>query len=140
MFKQTTAKTPEEYISKIEDPKRQADIKSLDQFIRQTVPKLKPFIMAGMIGYGRYHYKYQSGREGDWAIISLASQKNYISLYACAVDGDKYVSEIYKAKFPKASIGRSCIRFKKLEDIDLNILKEVLLKNEKLMKKDLIND
>lgn len=134
MFKSTTAKTPEEYINLLSEP-RKSQIKTLHEFIRKIVPNLKPFIITGMIGYGKYHYKYKSGREGEWAIISLASQKNYISIYACAVEGNKYVAEKYKDKLPKASIGRSCIRFKKIEDIDLDILKEILLKNEKLMAK-----
>lgn len=130
MFKPTTAKTPEEYIEGIAAPRRQ-EIEKLDQFIRDTVPGLKPFIISGMIGYGSYHYKYPSGREGEWALILLASQKNYISVYVCALDGEKYVAERYKDKLPKASIGKSCIRFKKFEDIDFAVLKEVLLKAEK---------
>jgi hypothetical protein len=90
--------------------------------------------MSGMIGYGHYHYKYASGREGDWMVIALASQKNYISVYACANDGEKYIPEQYKKQLPKASIGKSCIRFKKIEDIDLNILKEIILKSIKILK------
>lgn len=130
MFKPTSAKTPEEYIDLIAEP-RKSEIKKLDEFIRKTVPKLKPFIIAGMIGYGSFHYKSKSGREGEWAKIGLASQKNYISVYVCAVDGDLYIPEKYKKDFPKASIGRSCIRFKKVEDISLNVLKKVLLESEK---------
>lgn len=130
MFKPTSAKTPEEYINLIAEP-RKSEMKQLDAFIRKTVPKLKPFIISGMIGYGPFHYKSKSGREGEWAKILLASQKNYISVYVCAVDGDQYIPENYKKDFPKASIGRSCIRFKKIEDINLDILKKVLLEGEK---------
>lgn len=67
MFKTTTAKTPEKYISLIDEPRR-GEIQKIHDFIRKTVPDLKPHIMAGMIGYGIYHYKYASGREGDWCI------------------------------------------------------------------------
>lgn len=130
MFKPTSAKTPEEYINLIAEP-RKSEMKQLDAFIRKTVPQLKPFIISGMIGYGPFHYKSKSGREGEWAKIGLASQKNYISVYVCAVDGDQYVPEKYKKDFPKASIGRSCIRFKKVEDINLDILRKVLLEGEK---------
>lgn len=133
MFKPTTAKTPEKYIEMIAEPRR-SQIQELHDFIKKLLPDLKPFILAGMIGYGHYHYKYASGREGDWAVIALASQKNYISVYACATDGDTYVAENYKKKLPKASIGRSCIRFKKVEDIDLKILKEIILKSVMIMK------
>lgn len=133
MFKPTTAKTPEEYISMIAEPRR-SQIQELHEFIKKLLPNLKPFIMSGMIGYGHYHYKSKSGREGDWMVIALASQKNYISVYACASYGKQYVPEKYKDKLPKASIGRSCIRFKKVEDIDLNTLKEIILKSVIIMK------
>lgn len=131
MFKVTDAKTPEEYIAKIDEPRR-SEIKILHEFIRKTVPDLKPFIISGMIGYGPFHYKSPSGREGDWSILALASQKNYISVYACAAKDGQYVAEKYKDKLPKANIGRSCIRFKKTSDIDLDVLKKVLLESKKL--------
>lgn len=124
MFKSTTAKTPEEYISLLEEP-RKSEIKQIHEFIRKTVPNLKPHILAGMIGYGTYHYKYASGREGDWSLIALASQKNYISIYVCTVKNGKYITEDYKDKL-KASIGKSCVRFKKLKDIDFKVLGDLL--------------
>ncbi len=130
MFKSTAAKTPTEYISLIQKPRR-SQIKKLHAFIKKTVPKLKPLIMAGMIGYGKYHYAYPSGREGEWSVILLASQKNYISMYVCGVKDGKYIAEQYKKQLPKASIGKSCIRFKKVEDIDLDVLREIILLAEK---------
>lgn len=130
MFKATDAKTPDDYISKIEMP-RQNEVKKLHDLICSWVPKLEPFMISGMIGYGKYHYKYSSGREGEWCTIALASQKNYISLYVCVMNGESYVAESYKSKLPKASIGKSCIRFKKISDIDLDILKEVVQTSNK---------
>lgn len=129
MFKSTSAKTPQEYIDIIDEPRR-LEIKKLHEFIQKCVPKLKPYIQSGMIGYGRYRYKYASGREGDWAVVLLASQKNYISVYACGVKDGKYIVEMHKKDFPKASIGKSCIRFKKIEDIDLQALAKVLKESE----------
>ena len=79
-----------------------------------------------MIGYGSFHYKTKSGREGDWPVLSLASQKNYISVYLCSVKDGKYVAESYGKKFGKVSVGKSCIRFKKLEDVKLDVLKEAI--------------
>src|ERR1700704_460464 len=112
MFKSTDAKTPDEYIAKIDEPRR-GQIQQLHDLICKTIPQQKPYIISGMIGYGSFHYKSVSGREGDWCIIALASQKNYISVYICASDGKEYVAEKYKEALPKANIGRSCIRFKK---------------------------
>ena len=125
MFKPTKAKTPTEYITALSEPRR-SHIKQLHQLIQKTVPKLKPHILVGMIGYGTYRYKSASGREGDWSIISLASQKNYISVYICATKDGKYIAEQHKQDFPKASIGKSCIRFKKPEDIDLKLLQQII--------------
>jgi hypothetical protein len=131
MFKATYAKTPEEYINLIDDHQRQKDIKFLYDLIRKLAPKEKPNITSGMIGFGLYPYKTKSGREGEWPIIMLASQKNYISLYACAADGKEYIAEKYKKDFPKASIGRSCVRFKHIEDVDLKKLEELIIETLK---------
>jgi hypothetical protein len=128
MFKPTKAKTVAEYIAMIEEPRR-TDIKKLHAFIKKLIPKLKPLILYGMIGYGTYRYKSSSGREGDWSVVALASQKKYISVYACGMKNGKYVAEMHKKDFPKASVGRSCIRFEKFEDIDLKKLKEVILES-----------
>lgn len=114
------ASTPEEYLAKLEEP-RKSDVTALHHLIRETVPDLTPNTSFGMLGYGVYHYRYASGREGDWPIIALASQKNYITLYA-----DVAVAQKYREQLPKADIGQSCIRFKKLADIDTDVLRAVL--------------
>ena len=131
MFKSSKATTPEELFALIDEP-RKSEMLELHKLILKTVPKLKPKMYGSIIGYGEYTYKYASGRTGEWMIIGLASQKNYISLYICAVEGKEYVAEKHKAEFPKASIGKSCIRFKKIEDIDTKALTNLLLKAEKL--------
>lgn len=131
MFKPTEAKTPDGYLGLIDEP-RKTEIRKLHSLILKTVPNLKPFILVGMIGYGKFHFKYKSGREGEWSIIALASQKNYISLYVCSVKDGNYLPEVYKNKLSKANIGRSCIRFKKTEDIDLKIIEKILKEAEEL--------
>lgn len=133
MFKPTTAKSVSDYLNKVDEPRR-SDMKQLHALIRKVVPQYIPFLISGMIGYGKYHYKYASGREGDWSIVALASQKNYISVYVCAVKGGKYLAEYYKKEFPKASIGKSCIRFKRIEDIDLKVLQKLLKEAAQLAK------
>jgi hypothetical protein len=122
---QLDVKTPEEYMKALEEP-RKSDIAVLDALIRKTVPKLEPFIMAGMLAYGPIRYKYSSGREGDWCKIALASNKNYISLYVCAADETGYIAEQYKQALPKANIGKSCVRFKRLTDVDQKVLAKMI--------------
>lgn len=125
MFKPIKAKTPKEYIEAIDEPRR-SEIQLLYDFIRKTVPTLTPYIEVGTLGFGKYHYKYPSGREGDWALVGLASQKQYISLYVCAAIDGQYIAEKYKDNLPKASIGKSCIRIKHAADIDQKVLAAIL--------------
>lgn len=135
MFKSTAAKTPEEYIDSLIEP-RKSDIKQLFDLIQKTLPSEKPFIISGMIGFVPYHYKYASGREGEWMLIGLASQKNYISLYVCAATNGQYVAEKNKDKLPKASIGKSCIRLKKFADIDQDALVAIIKEAQEVYKVD----
>lgn len=127
MFKTTSAKTPEEYIAGVPEERR-PDVEQLHRLIRRTAPRLKPHIQSGMLAYGSFHYRSSSGREGDWFVIGLASQKRYLSLYVCAADGKQYLAESFRDRFPKADIGRSCIRFQRLDELDPAALKELLLK------------
>lgn len=131
MFKTTDAKSVEELINKIEEP-RKSEMLKLHHFIQKTVPHLPIGLYGAIIGYGNYHYKSKSGREGDWMIIGLASQKNYISLYICSIEDGEYLAEKYKSELPKASVGKSCIRFKRIEDIDLDVIRKLILKAEKI--------
>lgn len=134
MIKPTKAKTVREYIAAIDQPRR-GEIQKLHAFIRKAVPDLEPHLASGMIGYGRYHYAYESGRQGDWFQIGLASQKSYISVYVCASDNGTYVAERHRKLLPKANVGRSCIRFKKLADIDLDALGRVVREGARVMSK-----
>jgi hypothetical protein len=114
---QLNVKTPAEYIAAVDD-KRRSDISALDALIRKNAPKLVPVIMGGMLGYGPFHYRYSSGREGDACKLSIASNASYISLYCFAADAKGYVAERYVDRLPKASIGKTCVRFKRLADLD----------------------
>ena len=126
MFKTTDADSPAEYIDRLDEPRR-TDIRTLDELIRRIAPNLEPHLASGMLAYGRYHYKGKSkGTEGEWFHIGLASNKNYISLYVMAADKDGYLAESYKVKLPKANIGRSCVRFKRLSDLDPVALNELI--------------
>jgi len=122
------AATHEEYIERLAEPRR-GEIRALHELIRRAAPQLEPTMDFGMLGYGNHHYRYPSGREGDWMLVGVASNKNYISLYvtAAAPDGG-YLAERYKDQLPKASIGRSCIRFKRLGDVDQRVLERLLRK------------
>jgi hypothetical protein len=114
---QLKVSSPAEYIAKLKEP-RKSDIAALHKLIRKVAPKLEPSIHMGMLAYGRCHYKYASGREGEWFRIGVASNASYISLYVSAADGKCYIAEKFKKELPKANIGKCCVRFKRLSDLD----------------------
>jgi hypothetical protein len=120
-----TARTPKQYIEELAEPRR-SDIAAIDRLIRKAAPRLKPFVHAGMLAYGPMHYRYASGREGDWFKIGLASNASYVSLYACVADEQGYVAERYRKLLPKANIGKSCVRFKRLADVDAEVLAKLV--------------
>ncbi|MEK6909245.1 MAG: DUF1801 domain-containing protein [Nanoarchaeota archaeon] len=125
MFKKVKAKTVEEYINSITG-ERKEQIVFLHNLIKKTVPSLKPHFAYNMLGYGSFKYKSNKKEMLNWPVIALANQKNYISLYICATNNGKYIAEENKSKLGKVSVGRSCIRFKKLEDLNLETLKKVI--------------
>jgi hypothetical protein len=122
--------SPAEYIDALREPRR-SEIQALHDAIRKALPDLEPSVQSGMIGYGKYHYRYATGREGDCAVVGLSSRANYISVYVQGVEDGQYVAEKYKADLPKADIGKSCIRFKRLADIDLKALERIIKRGAK---------
>lgn len=113
----TAPQTPQEYINALEEP-RKSEILRIDKQIRETMPDLEPVMMHGILGYGPYHYKYRSGHEGDTCVICLGSKKNYISIHCFGADR-------FKERLPKANIGVACVRFKRLDDLDVEALKDL---------------
>lgn len=125
MFQASKAKTVAGYLAAV-PPERQAAIRFLHRFIRQTVPKLKPHFAYNMLGYGSFPYVNYKKQKVAWPVVALANQKQYLSLYICALDQGRYVAEVYRKQLGKVSVGKSCIRLKKVEDLDLPTLKIVL--------------
>jgi hypothetical protein len=108
-------------------PARREDVARLDRLIRDTLPDLDVGESDGTIGYGPFHYRYASGREGDAYRVSVASRKTGISLYVLALTEDgEYLAESRADRFPKAKVGKSCVRFKRLDDLDERALRDLL--------------
>ena len=127
--------TPDELLASLPADRREA-MTTLHRAIRKAAPKLAPFVTSGMgpspiIGYGKYHYKSASGREGDWFLIGLVAGKNQYSLHLCVGDKGGYLVEKNAAKLGKVKVGRSCINFNKLEDLDLGVAMTLVKKAEK---------
>ncbi|HET8884562.1 MAG TPA: DUF1801 domain-containing protein [Candidatus Saccharimonadales bacterium] len=110
---------------------REEQLRQLDDIIQSAAPSLQPQLVDGMfgkmLGYGNIPYQTKSMKKpGMWPLIALAAQKNHISIYACVILDGQYIAEKYESKLGKVNCGKSCIRFKKLDDLDLNGLQEML--------------
>ena len=125
MFKETKATNVEEYLANVPDERKEI-IDFMHDFIQKTVPDMEVHFAYNMLGYGSFDYVDYKKREMKWPIISLANQKNYVSLYICAVDDGEYIAEKNADKLGKVSVGKSCVRFKKLEDLNLDEVAKVL--------------
>jgi len=123
--------TPDQYIAKTPEPKR-SELAQLHALIRRAVPSFEPYVAGSMIGYGKYHYRYESGREGTSCRVGLAGNKTGISVYVTCVDAGGWLAEQWRDRLGKAAVGKSCIRFKRLSDIDLGALTKILAIAKKL--------
>lgn len=129
------ALTVAEFLAALPDDRRAA-MTAVHQAIRKAAPKLKPFVTAGMgvplIGYGKYRYRSASGREGEWFTIGLGSGKGAYSLHICAGGDETYSVERYAKQLGKVKTGRSCINFKQLEDLNLDVAMKLVKNAEKV--------
>lgn len=127
---QSSAKTVKEYIESL-PPDRQEAITTIRDTIMKRLPKgYEETMQYGMISYvvplSRYPDGYLGRKNEPLPYASLASQKNHIAVYLSNVYGDtelsrKFVTE-YKATGKKLDMGKSCVRFKKLEDVPLEVI------------------
>ncbi len=125
MFKAVKEKTLESYLANV--PKEHQELMLfLHNFIKKSVPKLKPYFAHNMVGYGSFPYLNYKKEKIQWPIIALANQKKYISLFVCAVEKGLYVAEAHAKELGNVKVGKSCISVKKLEDLNLPALKKVL--------------
>ena len=125
MFKPTAAKNVEDYLAAVPEERKEL-INYLHDFIQKASPNLKPHFAYNMLGYGSFKCRNYKKEMIDWPTVSLANQKNYVSIYVCSVDAGQYIAEKHKKELGKVTVGKSCIRLKKLEDINLPVLKTII--------------
>ncbi|MEM9472023.1 MAG: DUF1801 domain-containing protein [Pseudomonadota bacterium] len=126
-----TAAAVDEFLNSIEHETRRADgFALLELFNRVT--GLKPKMWGpSIVGYGRYHYKYESGREGDFLITGFSPRKSALSVYI--MPGYRDMSDKL-ARLGKHKTGKSCLYINKLADIDAAVLEEIVLDGMAYMK------
>lgn len=119
----------EEYFAACGD--REPEMRALDALIRESAPGLEPVLFGGasgtMLGYGMQPYQPKSAKApGEWPLLALANQKRHMSLYVCARIDGRYVAEVYGPTLGKVNVGKSCIRFTRLANLDLEGLRAML--------------
>jgi hypothetical protein len=117
--------TAEEHIALVDERRRQ-DVRRLHELIRAEAPELPVEASEASLGYGPFRYRYASGREGDSHLITLTSRKAYLAMYVNSVQGDAYVPELFAPRLAGASVGRSCVRIKRVDDVDLDVVRELV--------------
>lgn len=123
-------KTHTEYIANVEEPKR-SELQLLHDLVREILPDFEPVMISNFMGYGPFEYQGKSKScAGTWFRVGLSANKTGISIYICAGDANGYFPEQANDRLGKASVGKSCIRFKKLADINLDTVKELLVKTK----------
>jgi hypothetical protein len=122
----------QEFINCIEDVSKRKDSQYVLKLM-EDITKVKPKMWgASMVGFGSYHYKYDSGHEGDFFRAGFSPRKQALTLYIMA--GFSKYDELM-AKLGKFKIGKSCLYIKKLEDVNLDILKELIISSVEYMHK-----
>jgi hypothetical protein len=119
--KATTASVSK-YLALIEDPARRADCEALGKILSKATHQPAKMWGTGIVGFGSYHYQYESGREGEMCIIGFSSRKSDISLYGL---GRFATSSGLLPKLGKYKMGKACLYIRRLEDIDLGILEKL---------------
>ncbi|MCT8986653.1 DUF1801 domain-containing protein [Shewanella phaeophyticola] len=117
------------FISKIDNKARQQDAHNLLSLL-ERITGYQPFLMGSIIGFGHYHYQYDSGREGDSAVIAFSPRKQNTVVYIMP-GFDEYHDLL--AQLGKHKLGKSCLYISKLSDVNLSVLTQIVALSVKHM-------
>jgi hypothetical protein len=119
------------FIDALADPVKCADARALVKLMQRLTGE-KPWMWGpSIIGFGSYHYTYESGREGDMPVACFSPRKAAIVLYGLMGIS---ASEKLLAKLGKYTTGKGCLYIKKLADVDLKVLEELIAKSVAAMR------
>ena len=122
-----------EFINSIDDPQRKADARKVASIMLKVTGKRAKMWGSSIVGYGTYHYKYDSGREGDFMITGFSPRKQALSIYILA--GFAKFGGLMK-KLGKYKTGKSCLYVKRLSDVDEDVLQRLIEESVKYMRKN----
>jgi len=119
-------------LSAIDDPRKRSDAKKVAAMMRRATGKRAKMWGSSIIGFGEYHYKYESGREGDFALVAFSPRKQNLVVYI--MPGFDVFPTLMK-KLGKYKTGKSCLYLNKLDDVDHAVLEKLIGDSVKVMRK-----
>lgn len=127
----TNASVPA-FLKSVENPKRREDAKTIKALMDKITGWKAKMWGPSIVGYGQYHYRYDSGREGDFMVTGFSPRKQALTVYI--MPGFSNYDDLM-AKLGKHKTGRSCLYINKLEDVDMKVLEALIRKSIAYMKK-----
>lgn len=120
------------FLQSINNEQRKKDCYTVLEIMKEATGSDPQMWGPSIIGFGHYHYTYESGREGDWFLTGFSPRKQNLTLYI--MPGFSHYEELMH-KLGKYTTGKSCLYIKKLEDIDQLILTELIKESIVYLKK-----
>ncbi|MEV6205781.1 DUF1801 domain-containing protein [Kitasatospora sp. NPDC051914] len=118
-----TDASPEDFLAGVPDERRRTDARALCALIAEATGAPPRMWGGSMVGFGTYHYRYASGREGDWPPVALAPRKQALVLYIA--EGFEPHTELLARLGPHGT-GKGCLYLKRLADVDRDALAEMV--------------
>jgi hypothetical protein len=119
-----TRQSVDSFIKKISDAQTREDCFTIAKLMKNATRSEPAMWGNSIVGFGTQHYKYASGREGDWLLIGFSPRKQNLTLYIGLSGFDSH-AELLK-KLGKHSVGKGCLYIKRLSDVDLPTLKKLI--------------
>jgi hypothetical protein len=114
------------FIAALPEPARRADAKALVKLMHSATGEKPKLWGPSIVGFGSYHYKYESGREGDMPLVAFSPRKPATVLYNL---GGFNGSEALRARLGKHTSGKGCLYIKALAEVDQKVLKTLIEKS-----------
>ncbi|NYF24404.1 DUF1801 domain-containing protein [Sporosarcina sp. JAI121] len=115
-----------EFIENVENSKKRADAYLLLTLFSEVTGYEAKMWGPSIIGFGSYHYVYKTGHEGDAPLVGFSPRKAKISLYFAPGDTER---EALLARFGKHTTGKACVYINKVDDIDTDVLRELIVQS-----------
>lgn len=125
------ARSVQSFLGRIKNPKRRKECKTVLKIMRSATRSRPAMWGSSIVGFGSYHYKGASGREGDWFLTGFSPRKQNLTLYI--MSGFREYAGLIK-KLGKHTTGSSCLYLKSLDGVDKRVLETIIRRSVKKMK------